>query len=116
MKNCGACHWCCYHPAAAELKERSEWCRYFKEGLGCKIYADRPEACRTFACVWLQDAVMPEEFRPDRCGVMFEVPYRTKMIVGLVDPQRPEAWKAKRVQQLVRKFINAGYPVKIRIS
>jgi len=108
--------WCCFHPAWPGLKGPKEWCKHSEVGAGCRIYADRPMACSTFRCVWLQDAVMPDEFRPDRCGVMFEIPYGTKTIIGMVDPARPDAWKSERVRQLVNKFVKAGYPVKIRIG
>lgn len=57
---------------------------------------------------------MPDEFRPDRCGVMFEMPYGTKTIIGLVDPWRPNAWKTRRMKQLITKFNKAGYPVMIK--
>ena len=82
--------------------------------MGCAIYDDRPESCLTYQCVWLQDQVMPDDLRPDRCGVMFEIPHGMNTIAGLVDPDRPNAWKAKRVRQLIGKFQEAGYPVLIR--
>lgn len=38
---------------------------------GCAIYADRPEnPCKTFQCGWLQETVLDEELRPDKCGAV----------------------------------------------
>ena len=39
---------------------------------GCAIYEDRPEVpCRTFRCVWLDNAAeFPEDMRPDVSGVI----------------------------------------------
>src|SRR2546429_2992745 len=45
---------------------------HFGGGGCCTIYAQRPvEPCRNFVCGWLMpDSPFPEEFRPDRLGVM----------------------------------------------
>lgn len=45
---------------------------------GCAIYADRPEACATFECLWLasQQApslALPASMRPDRAGVVIDL-------------------------------------------
>ena len=46
-------------------------CHFRGEGC-CTIYERRPqEPCRSFVCGWLENASpFPEEFRPDRLGVM----------------------------------------------
>lgn len=36
---------------------------------GCAIYADRPNACRQFECLWLT-GVLPRELKPNRTGVV----------------------------------------------
>jgi hypothetical protein len=42
---------------------------------GCSIYLDRPKTCRVFLCGWIREemngVLVPEEFRPDRCGIVF---------------------------------------------
>src|SRR2546427_4982612 len=54
-RQCGTCTACC-----------DGWVA------GNTIYAQRPvEPCRNFVCGWLMpDSPFPEEFRPDRLGVM----------------------------------------------
>lgn len=40
---------------------------------GCDIYADRPQACRDFYCMWVRDVrgLFEDDHRPDRLGVIF---------------------------------------------
>jgi hypothetical protein len=52
---------------------------------GCGIYAERPESCATFECLWLQGMIDGDERRrPDNLGIMFaeaktqQVPVRMK--------------------------------------
>ena len=41
---------------------------------GCAIYAHRPNACRTFVCLWkLPNWILSDEDRPDKLGVIFFV-------------------------------------------
>jgi hypothetical protein len=53
-----------------ELDKRpGEWCQHCIAGHGCGIYQDRPQVCRSFRCLWLEDLSMPDDMRPDRVGV-----------------------------------------------
>ena len=40
---------------------------------GCSVYERRPtDPCRNFVCGWLlPDSPLPDEFRPDKLGVIF---------------------------------------------
>jgi hypothetical protein len=40
---------------------------------GCGIHAVRPHICRTWFCAWRRVADMPDEARPDRCGLLVSV-------------------------------------------
>ncbi|MFZ2649673.1 MAG: hypothetical protein WA210_06160, partial [Burkholderiaceae bacterium] len=46
-------------------------CHFLVRG-ACSIYEERPQSpCRNFVCGWLMpNSPLPEEFRPDRVGVM----------------------------------------------
>ena len=70
---CGRCHVCCDAPSV-EAFDKPCWklCQHARKGRfgACSIYEDRPEECRTFSCAWLDNHDMPDEFRPDRCGIM----------------------------------------------
>lgn len=41
---------------------------------GCASYADRPGECHAYRCLWLDDAVGEAGDRPDRLGLMFDLP------------------------------------------
>ena len=63
---CGGCTLCCKVlsvPAVPSPKD--EWCCHAHKHTGCAIYPTRPDACRTFTCLWL-DGHLPEWARPDK--------------------------------------------------
>lgn len=47
----------------------------YSTGHSCSIYENRPEyPCRKFVCGWLEkDSPLPEEYRPDKIGVIFVI-------------------------------------------
>lgn len=73
-RQCGECVVCCeYLPisAAGLVKPAEVLCGNCVVNRGCGIYATRPNVCRTWHCLWLRDAAMPDELRPDKSGVIF---------------------------------------------
>jgi Fe-S-cluster containining protein len=74
MRSCGECTKCC------ELLQGNAYGHEFGCGnsckflgtSGCKIYKIRPECCRNYYCAWAQE-LLPEEMRPDKCGVLVSV-------------------------------------------
>jgi hypothetical protein len=100
-KSCGSCTECCRMMAVPELyKPAWIYCGSCAKGVGCKIYPDRPQTCRDFMCGWLMAPYMGPELRPDRCHVMLYQP-DADTIVALGDPDRPEAWRAPNVLELL---------------
>ncbi len=74
-RTCGPCTACCTTHAVYEIrKPAGQQCRHTCDQ-GCAIYADRPESCRTFECLWLMGRVIEgdERRRPDRLGLVFGV-------------------------------------------
>lgn len=77
LRSCGGCTECCtvvpvdlvtlQKPAYARCPHLSE--AFEAKGPGCGIYPTRPTTCRAWSCVWLDSPVLPDELRPDRCGV-----------------------------------------------
>lgn len=43
-------------------------CEHLQEGK-CTIYADRPEVCRAFSCVWKSN-FCDDSLKPDLCGAV----------------------------------------------
>jgi hypothetical protein len=70
-RECGTCNACCVFPLidSPELTKLSgSVCRH-SNAAGCDIYESRPGVCRRFFCGWRRNALIPEDWRPDRSGI-----------------------------------------------
>ncbi len=93
-RTCGGCTLCCRLFAIQELqKPRNTWCSHCEQGIGCKIYPQRPESCKGFRCGWLQSPDMADRYRPDHIGLFVATTDKPDVLQILVDPDRPMAWK-----------------------
>lgn len=75
-KSCGPCTLCCSLVPVKEIGlaafHRCQHVRTPPEAqFGCSIYANRPFSCRSWSCSWLSSE-LPDELRPDRCGVVID--------------------------------------------
>jgi len=117
-RTCGECTACCVVLNIEEPpieKEANEPCRFLcKDGGGCGIYAERPELCRGFKCLWLAfSSVIPEAFRPDRCGLMIRLVdkdgsgrvERLEDGVLTVHEVRPRALQEAAAQELLARLM-----------
>lgn len=82
MMDCGGCIECCTALPIVELNKPIRVRCNHVCGNGCTVYADRPQSCRIYMCMWLQMPEVGPELRPDRCGVIFEK--RNNKIFGLI--------------------------------
>jgi len=105
---------CCFTTHVSELPKPSWTICPHCTGFGCGIYPTRPASCRAFECGWYRDPAAPDDLRPDRCGVMIEVLDGTHVVMAVVDPQRPSAWKSDIVTPWLRRLVDAGHPVIVR--
>lgn len=72
-KPCGDCSACCELMGVQELgKPYGVNCNH-QCAAGCAIYANRPQSCRDFLCVWKIVPDMPLEMRPDKSGIMYHI-------------------------------------------
>jgi hypothetical protein len=84
---CGGCRLCCKLMDIEELPQKPHlgWCQHACES-GCSIYPTRPPSCQTYKCLWLwsQDKVppLPQDLRPDLCGVIMDVTGDGKAVVA----------------------------------
>ena len=76
---CGSCTLCCtvMKVTTDTVKPAHVTCEHCTAG-GCGIYADRPDACRGFKCLWLASQDFPPvrlapELRPDRAGTVIDL-------------------------------------------
>jgi hypothetical protein len=71
-RECGACTACCFEITIDDpmlAKPPRETCVNCT-AQGCAIYAERPEACRSWFCVWRRVADLPDHLSPDRSGLI----------------------------------------------
>lgn len=98
---CGACTLCCTVMRVAMDPPKPEYvtCRHCT-GAGCSIYADRPDPCQGFQCLWLVSQTtpalaMPAELRPDRCGVAIDVNAAGSVMAHCA---RPASWRREPIR------------------
>ena len=93
-RECGTCTLCCKVFAIPEYNNRTgEWCPHCTPGVGCRVYEKRPGPCRTFACLWLDDPGIPDDWKPERTKiVLYIAPPKDTLYVN-VDPGHPQAWR-----------------------
>jgi hypothetical protein len=102
-KSCGSCTECCKILTVDELqKPGGIYCPHCALGSGCRIYPGRPPSCRTFMCGWLLHPHMGPELKPDKCHVVLMEQTESRVLVADCDPDRPDAWRAPDVINLLR--------------
>jgi len=101
-RSCGQCSLCCKLLEIPPLdKPATKWCAHCSPGGGgCQIYATRPAVCRGFACRWLIDKQMGDEWWPARAKMM--VTRQGHAIIILVDPAVPSRWREAPYYQTIK--------------
>jgi hypothetical protein len=115
-RDCGTCTACCVF-LQIETKGIEKLagipCRHLTDCDGCAIYADRPQVCRSYDCLWRSVDALGEEWRPDRSGILMQLddaprgpedPY--SVLVILTGP--PELMLDDRFAALAGGFIESG--------
>lgn len=115
-KTCGVCTKCCTVANIPEVSSpRGELCSHCTNN-ECSIYHNKPDACTSFQCLWLQELGIPDHLRPDICHVMFEVPCGCNVIVGYVDSDFPNAHEELDLRILITRINEAGYSIVLVIG
>jgi hypothetical protein len=105
VRACGTCTMCCKVFRIEDLaKPAGKWCPHCAIGAGCKIYETRPQQCRAFDCVWIQDPSMPDSWKPEHTKIVFSVWPATGFIYGQVDPGAPAAWQKEPLLTRLRAW------------
>jgi hypothetical protein len=118
---CGGCHACCRVPfIRIDANAGGGKCHHCLINGACGIYAARPKPCRDFKCHWLESQSrndkMPEELRPDRCGVVFtadSIDGDPLLFEVHPHPERPDAADAENVREYIDAMQAAGYKAKL---
>lgn len=74
-RSCGTCTKCCEGYLSSTIKghqmKPGTPCYFLEQGVGCKDYVGRPAfPCKSFNCSWLEDKKIPDEYKPEVCGVI----------------------------------------------
>ena len=119
-RSCGECSVCCtyLHVDTPEFKKPAgETCEHCT-GSGCGIYETRFPVCRTWHCLWRYIDVMPEEARPDKCGIVFgpiwpEAPDHpfAKSYIRAMAYEDDTAFENDLAQNLIDMFRQGDLPV-----
>jgi hypothetical protein len=120
-RNCGSCMMCCKLPAIKELqKPLGVWCSYAIRGKGCAIYSKRPPSCEAFYCLWMQDAGLGPEWKPERAKFMVYLQRNGANLQISVDPGFVNAWTRTpyyaRIKLWAREGAENGRFVFVRIG
>lgn len=116
MKDCEQCALCCKLLDVPGLAASGQWCPHCVPGLKdgcCTIHDERPEVCRGWHCFWRAEE-WPDDLRPDRCKVIFEALPGVRTILVSVEPSRPDAWKKKRIAEVIDKLRKNRRPVVLK--
>jgi hypothetical protein len=102
---CGTCTLCCkvFQIDAIE-KPAGRWCEHCTPGRGCGIYDARPEQCRDFFCLWMTEATMPAEWKPERSKMVVTIFPENGFIYVQVDPGSPQAWRREPYHSQLRRW------------
>lgn len=101
-RECGTCTLCCLLPQVPGVgKEVNKYCPFCTHH--CTIYENRPSECDRFDCTWLVDETVPDELKPEKCNVIFEV-ITEELQICLVHFQYPTAWMEKPVRDHIKRL------------
>lgn len=99
MRDCAGCTLCCKLLAVPELsKAQDQNCIACEPGKGCRIHdlPSFPKSCTEFNCLWKQ-GLFPDEWRPDKTGVVFGSTTDGENLVAYVRGGEPVREKTKKV-------------------
>ena len=114
-RTCGSCSLCCKVIGIAALdKPAGQWCPHFAKGVGCSIYGQTPDECRTFFCWWLKTPSMGEAWRPDRCKLVLWTNRPGRLIVD-VDADYPNAWRREPYYGQLKTWSNRNQASPIEV-
>lgn len=120
LKSCGECSLCCKLLGIQALdKPPGSWCPHFKRHAGCGIYHDRPAACASFECLWLDSANLDDRWRPDRAHFVMFTEQDGRRLNVVVDAAHPTAWRREPYYSRIKAMsarAHDGYELLVSIG
>lgn len=110
-KSCGSCTLCCKVLGITALqKPEGKWCQHCTPGVGCRMYEQRPDECRSFFCLWLVDPGLGPEWKPERSKFVLTASAEGNRMDIHCDPGYPHAWRREPYRQRVQEWALAARP------
>jgi hypothetical protein len=95
-RECGSCSLCCkVLDVPALSKPGGQWCKHFAAGQGCTIHQLRPKSCREFACLWLSEDWLGDEWKPSTSKFVLAWEYDFRCLSVFVDQNHRNAWRGE---------------------
>ena len=125
---CEDCDGCCRVFEVKEIsKSFGEPCKHLGptlDGPGCRIYEERPDACKHYVCLWLDGQRrggqyrLDPELRPDRSKVVLGWPWANDRETLFVYPYPdfPNAWKEGAVRDRINTILLSGGKILVYIN
>ena len=113
-RSCGSCSQCCKTLSidASELKKPMDaWCRHCAPAKGgCRVYSERPNVCKAFACGWLLNANIDEAWWPARSKIVIHYHRNGPKIICsfVVDASYPHRWREEPYFSEIKQAALAG--------
>lgn len=108
-RSCNGCTLCCKLLGIDALeKPKAVWCPHCKAGSGCTIYADRPDECRSFDCLYVSGPQLGDHWFPARSKMVVCVNREIGRIEIHVDAGRSGAWRAQPFYDEIKAWSRAA--------
>ena len=108
-RSCGTCTLCCkVFDVPALEKPAGTWCTHCKPGRGCGIHETRPQHCRSFHCLWMTQAWLGPEWKPDRAKMVLTIDPGTRFLLVQVDPGAASSWKREPYYSQLKRWSAAS--------
>lgn len=108
-RGCGTCTLCCKVLGVESVgKEKGQWCAHCRVGKGCSIYADRPDDCRAFNCVYVASEALGEHWFPARAKMIVCSNPEVARLEIHVDEGRVNAWRTEPYYSEIKQWARAA--------
>jgi hypothetical protein len=120
-RECGTCSLCCkVMPVTSLRKLAGNWCKDCQPGKGCKIYATRPDDCKSFYCGWLTSEDLGNEWRPTEAKLVVSMEGNGNRIAVHVDHGFPSRWREEpyysQIKSMAMAMVEANKQVVVYIK
>jgi len=74
-------------------KPRLVWCTHCEINVGCGIYADRPDVCAKFYCLYRLTELLGEHWRPSQCAMVVNYEHQLNRLNISIDGPPEATWR-----------------------